>query len=349
MTKITRGNKDEKYNSIFAVRLRLLFEENPNVSQCQLSEVLGRSRQTVSQYVNGISEPSYDTLVKIADYFDVSIDYLLGRTETRSVDLSIKDVCAMTGLNEHSIEALQSIHACSKTDVDDAKQLLERNPDYALCAVNEFIDFALAPKENRFLPAEHYISYRKAVEQCQKDGGRWDQLSSEEQAGIIAKLSSTGMVYIPAKRAATFYRDLFCDNYSDYLRSKYPTKEIVPPANGKVKSSLSDYVKQAPSKPVSQEEYDTMRADRNSWKDAFGESNEKVAEEVKRREAVEHENARLKKIIIQHLLGDAVCAHCKHFAQCKREAVEENDAALQNESTFWNCDGYSHFIPRKEG
>lgn len=105
---------------------------------------------------------------------------------------------------------------------------------------------------------------------------------------------------------------------------------------------------ETPAKSVSQEEYETMRADRDSWKDAFGESNEKVAEEVKRREAVERENERLKKIIIQHLPGDAVCACCEHFAQCKQEALEENDAAAQEGSIFWNCDGYSHFIPKEE-
>ncbi len=33
------------------------------------------------RYENGSAEPSLEKLVKIADYFDVSVDYLLGRTE----------------------------------------------------------------------------------------------------------------------------------------------------------------------------------------------------------------------------------------------------------------------------
>lgn len=103
------------------------------------------------------------------------------------------------------------------------------------------------------------------------------------------------------------------------------------------------------SECVSREEYETMRADRDSWKDAYGESNELAAAEVKRREAVERENERLKKIIIQHLPGDAVCACCEHFAQCKQEALEENGAAAQAESIFWNCDGFSRFVPKEEG
>lgn len=115
--------------------------------------------------------------------------------------------------------------------------------------------------------------------------------------------------------------------------------------------SIAEWLEQIKSsaESVSREEYEIMRADRDSWKEAFGESNEKVAEEVKRREAVERENERLRKIIIQHLPGDAVCACCEHFAQCKQEALEENDAAAQDESIFWNCDGYSHFNPKEEG
>lgn len=66
----------DKYNAPFATTLRQLIEER-NVTQGDIAAVTGVTRQTVSQYCNGISEPGYDTLIKIANYFDVSIDYLL--------------------------------------------------------------------------------------------------------------------------------------------------------------------------------------------------------------------------------------------------------------------------------
>lgn len=94
---------------------------------------------------------------------------------------------------------------------------------------------------------------------------------------------------------------------------------------------------------VSREEYETVKADRDSWKDAFGESNEKIAAEIRRREAVERENKRLRAIIVQHFPGDKLCSLCKHFERCKQEALEENDVATQAESLFWSCDGYQHF------
>jgi len=71
--------QSDKYNCAFASSLRQLMEHR-HVKQADLASKIEVSPQTVSQYYNGISEPGYDNLVKIADYLDVSIDYLLGRT-----------------------------------------------------------------------------------------------------------------------------------------------------------------------------------------------------------------------------------------------------------------------------
>ena len=52
-----------------------------NVTQRQLAEYLQIAQPSYIRYENGSSEPSLENLVKLADYFDVSVDYLLGRTE----------------------------------------------------------------------------------------------------------------------------------------------------------------------------------------------------------------------------------------------------------------------------
>ena len=52
--------------------------------QKEVAQDLNLSVQVYCNYENGQREPSYDTLTKLADYFDVSIDYLLGRPETAS-------------------------------------------------------------------------------------------------------------------------------------------------------------------------------------------------------------------------------------------------------------------------
>ena len=51
------------------------------LTQRQLAEYLQIAQPSYIRYENGSAEPSFENLVKLADYFDVSIDYLLGRIE----------------------------------------------------------------------------------------------------------------------------------------------------------------------------------------------------------------------------------------------------------------------------
>ncbi len=50
------------------------------ISQLKLALDLNTSQNTISRYETGEREPGINELIKIADYFDVSIDYLVGRT-----------------------------------------------------------------------------------------------------------------------------------------------------------------------------------------------------------------------------------------------------------------------------
>ncbi len=51
------------------------------LTQRQVAEYLGISQPSYIRYENGQSEPTLTNLVKLADLFDVSVDYLLGRTD----------------------------------------------------------------------------------------------------------------------------------------------------------------------------------------------------------------------------------------------------------------------------
>ena len=53
-----------------------------HISQLTLANDLTMNQNTVSRYERMEREADYKTLIKLADYFDVSIDYLLGRTDT---------------------------------------------------------------------------------------------------------------------------------------------------------------------------------------------------------------------------------------------------------------------------
>lgn len=52
------------------------------ISQLKLAMDLNTNQNTISRYETGEREPSINELIKIADYFGVSIDYLVGRSDT---------------------------------------------------------------------------------------------------------------------------------------------------------------------------------------------------------------------------------------------------------------------------
>ena len=62
------------------MRLKELRQQK-GISQLKLAMDLSMNQNTISRYETGEREADYKTLIKIADYFKVSIDYLLGRTD----------------------------------------------------------------------------------------------------------------------------------------------------------------------------------------------------------------------------------------------------------------------------
>lgn len=60
--------------------------EDNDVKQRTLAKHLGVSQNTYSQYENGVISISPEMLIKLADYFDVSVDYLLGRTKNKELN-----------------------------------------------------------------------------------------------------------------------------------------------------------------------------------------------------------------------------------------------------------------------
>lgn len=65
-------------NEVFRQRLKKL-REKKRISCKVLSELCGLSSDAIRRYEKGEVEPRMESLMAIADFFDVSVDYLLGR------------------------------------------------------------------------------------------------------------------------------------------------------------------------------------------------------------------------------------------------------------------------------
>lgn len=67
----------------FVKRLIDLREEK-NMKQKDLADILTLKQSAVSKYEKGLSQPPIATLIKIAEYFEVSVDYLLGLSSVKN-------------------------------------------------------------------------------------------------------------------------------------------------------------------------------------------------------------------------------------------------------------------------
>jgi transcriptional regulator with XRE-family HTH domain len=65
---------------IFAIKLREKREEK-GITQKELADILEKKKAFINDMEHGRSYPGHETLIKIADYFNVSLDYLCGRTD----------------------------------------------------------------------------------------------------------------------------------------------------------------------------------------------------------------------------------------------------------------------------
>ena len=78
-------------------RLRMLRNER-NITQTQLSERIGVSKAMISSYELEQRQPSYSVLIKLAAYFGVSTDFLLGLERGRTINID--------GLGDNAIEVV---------------------------------------------------------------------------------------------------------------------------------------------------------------------------------------------------------------------------------------------------
>ena len=65
---------------IVGERLRIL-REGMKLSQMKLGKLFGVGQASITRYERGESSPTFEILLKYADYFDVSMDYIFGRTD----------------------------------------------------------------------------------------------------------------------------------------------------------------------------------------------------------------------------------------------------------------------------
>ena len=83
--------------------------KNVGASPQQLAELLGISVQSYYRYENGQNEPSLPALIKLADYFGVSLDYLCGRNFSAISQVDETDVEILDGIKKLSSQQKERV------------------------------------------------------------------------------------------------------------------------------------------------------------------------------------------------------------------------------------------------
>lgn len=97
------------------IRLRALRQEQ-NISMKQLGDIFGMAESTISLYENEKRKIDTDMLIKFANYFNVSTDYLLGITDERNSSSDNDDI----GFDDFTY----AMHNETKELTEDDKQML---------------------------------------------------------------------------------------------------------------------------------------------------------------------------------------------------------------------------------
>lgn len=109
----------------FAQRLKTLRKER-GITQQQLADGVGISKGGLSYYENSGRTPDISILERFADYFGVTTDYLLGRTNAQTQKAKLQAVCNYTGLSDKSINLLSDLKENSPAQLRVINFLLEQ-------------------------------------------------------------------------------------------------------------------------------------------------------------------------------------------------------------------------------
>ncbi len=98
------------------------------ISQTELAKQLGVVRSTICQYEKGNRQPDTATLLKLADFFGVSVDYLLGRNEAPSVQMKPAAESELTATEQELLSIYRSVNPALQELILNVARTAAGNP-----------------------------------------------------------------------------------------------------------------------------------------------------------------------------------------------------------------------------
>lgn len=116
----------DKLNSEkFGKRITAL-RENYGKSQEEICSELGVTQQTLSRYEKGQRQASLDFVIRAAQYFNVSADYLLGLSRATAPDNFVQEVVNRYGITESTLKTLERLNEPLDFDEEEKNRIIKR-------------------------------------------------------------------------------------------------------------------------------------------------------------------------------------------------------------------------------
>lgn len=132
-------------------------------TQEDIAKLLRVQRQVISYFENGSRTPNIDDLIKLAEIFGTSTDYLLGLTDAQSTDLEVKYICDYTGLSEKAVSELHNSKELINDCNDKRAIIVESMTEYAHSCEAAFDIVNLFIKGHMFQMGRHLYKYKLGI------------------------------------------------------------------------------------------------------------------------------------------------------------------------------------------
>lgn len=195
----------------FSARLASLMNEY-GTSQYTLGKAIGVARQSIAQYLDGKTQPNAEKICAIADYFQVSSDYLLGRVDYRSANIDVQGICKKTCLWDDTAKKLIDIKEQRQIAIigEHSERLTdaEEIPNWMYDAFSLYINYFILDESTPLLAAKSF----HVVDAIEKNQS-FDLETLDKARAAVAEVDPDFRVLAPAEEEK-FYRNIM----EEYVR-----------------------------------------------------------------------------------------------------------------------------------
>lgn len=224
---------DNKLSKVIGERINTLLGVQ-HKKQKELANYLGVTDNTISYFCSGKRTPNTAQIGRIADFFNVSADYLLGRSDAWTIDNELKFVCEYTGLSEEAVQSLCSIHS----ELHELREQQNYFGDIPSEFVNVFISggtlHVLSLYATQFLIAimEQIESHRLAIDILKTDCADKKEKLRLIDSNLNEALDRQDLTLFRIQKTVLDYFESFMGDYEPIeelkrLREQYKTQKKI--------------------------------------------------------------------------------------------------------------------------